>query len=848
MRKRTDLLLHWSSACIIFTLSALRAGAQPADTTAPVKTVAAETAYLNGIANEGSMGRRYRLEWSIPVQAPVANLSQLHGGLVPMKTSNTGSAATSLQLHAADGSLFALRSLPIALDKQLPEIYQNSIISGFAADLGSAFHPYAPLTIAPLAKAAGLPAAQTELVYLPQQTALGPLASGLYYLHHQPFSLNADTLFETVSTQRLLQLIDSSGNFRVNETEYLRSRLLDMFLGIGLRRAADWQWIAKEQGGVTYYRPYTESYETAYGLFEGNFMKIARVAAKPKGLVSFEAKMPDVIKLNDLSLNFDHRFTSSLSRSDWETIARQLQQALNDDVLITALQQIPAAALAISGRELLVKLKSRREQLVSYALNYYQLLSREVNVAATEANDHVTITGNENGQLAIGVGAQQNAADTSAYFYNRVFDRSETRSVNVYGRGGVDHFVVNKEAGRKIKVRVIGGPDEDSLISDDRSGIHYYDTRTVRPLRSRQVRLHLRNNTSVHRYDWEDLAFNRRGLSPVLFYNNNDRIYAGLAYQWMKVGWRKQPFAQQHKLQLNYSILQGGVSAGYEGIFNQLIGQWNGLIGLEYDAVRWTNFFGIGNETPPQVADNNFHRMRTSIFNSNIGLFRNFGKGHSFGVNGVYQTVKIRNDQDRYIAKFMSASDPKLFETHQFAGGRATYTFESLDHELLPHRGLMLQGSATYLKNLKEQERETMNYDGNLQFFVPLGRRLVWSTLGGIRAATGDPEFYQLATVGGGPTLRGYRRERFWGKTAAYAQNELQYLIPYRSYWFNGTIGFFGMFDAGRIWQPGENSNKLHRGFGGGLILSPFHKVRVSVAYAKSPERGMLHIGLRGNL
>ena len=60
--------------------------------------------------------------------------------------------------------------------------------------------------------------------------------------------------------------------------------------------------------------------------------------------------------------------------------------------------------------------------------------------------------------------------------------------------------------------------------------------------------------------------------------------------------------------------------------------------------------------------------------------------------------------------------------------------------------------------------------------------------------------------------------------------------------------GFFGLFDAGRIWQPGETSDLLHKSVGAGLIISPYHKLRVSLAFAKSEERGMIHVGLRGSL
>jgi hemolysin activation/secretion protein len=189
-----------------------------------------------------------------------------------------------------------------------------------------------------------------------------------------------------------------------------------------------------------------------------------------------------------------------------------------------------------------------------------------------------------------------------------------------------------------------------------------------------------------------------------------------------------------------------------------------------------------------------------------------------------------------------------LFRTHQFAGARATYNYQQLNNELVPSKGLLLNGSVAYTKNLTLPDKQVMTYGSSVQAFVPLAKKWVWSSLGGIMAVTGQPEFYQLATVGGGATIRGFRRERFWGKTAFYSQNELQYLFPFRSYWFNGPMGVFGLMDAGRIWHPGEVSDKWHKSFGAGLILVPFNKIRVMLAYARSEERGMIHVGFRGRL
>jgi hemolysin activation/secretion protein len=105
----------------------------------------------------------------------------------------------------------------------------------------------------------------------------------------------------------------------------------------------------------------------------------------------------------------------------------------------------------------------------------------------------------------------------------------------------------------------------------------------------------------------------------------------------------------------------------------------------------------------------------------------------------------------------------------------------------------------------------------------------------------GTPEFYQLNVIGGGQTLRGYRRFRFYGKTIFYAQNEIQWIRPVRGNLFNGKAGLLALTDLGRVWYPGEKSNKLHIAFGAGFILSPFNKISVAATYARSKEDGTVN-------
>ena len=115
---------------------------------------------------------------------------------------------------------------------------------------------------------------------------------------------------------------------------------------------------------------------------------------------------------------------------------------------------------------------------------------------------------------------------------------------------------------------------------------------------------------------------------------------------------------------------------------------------------------------------------------------------------------------------------------------------------------------------------------------------------GGGAFLSGDPQFYQYNRIGGSNTLRGHQRDRFYGNSTAFNQNELRFITNVRSHLFNGKFGVFGLYDQGKVWLKGQNSNKQHWAYGGGIILSPFNRISVSVAYAVSEEDSNVHIGI----
>ena len=108
-------------------------------------------------------------------------------------------------------------------------------------------------------------------------------------------------------------------------------------------------------------------------------------------------------------------------------------------------------------------------------------------------------------------------------------------------------------------------------------------------------------------------------------------------------------------------------------------------------------------------------------------------------------------------------------------------------------------------------------------------------------AVSGTVPFHDLVYVGGETTVRGYAEQRFAGRRGAYANVELRFpagRLPF------ADVGLFGLADAGRVWTPGESSDRWHAAAGGGLWLAWQHRraTTLSIAAARSPERTAVYV------
>jgi hypothetical protein len=805
--------------------------------------------YKRGGLHTFFWGRHYRKEWSTPVTVKNFKLdTTAFGGLKPTETGG-GRQTKNLRLQAPNGRQYAIRSIDKDYGKALPEEAQGTFIESIVKDQMSVAHPYAGSTITPLAEAAKVYTTDPQIVFVGDDAALGEFkeefANNLYSFEDRPTGKNAKfyKAEDVLDTEVFLEKMLESNKNRVDQKAYARARLFDMLIGDWDRHEEQWKWAAFKENGITVYRPLPKDRDQVYAKFDGLLLKPLAGMAKLPYLQGFYDDIKDVEGFNLEARSLDIQFTNELTVDDWKAIATGMQSSVTDAVIESAIKLLPPEVYSISGEEIINKLKSRRDHLPDFAERYYSSLAKAVDIPATKDNELILVTGLDAAKIKVTLlDLNKDGSFSSSPFYTRTFLPSETKEIRIYGIDGNDKFTATETAGRDITIRLIGGPAKDSYeIPNSFSGkVRVYDNND-NAFTADGAKLYLSSDTSVHKFDRKIFKPDDVGIKPKIGYNNDDKLFIGLGYRIRRQGWRVTPYRSSNEIWIKYSILQKASSIGYDGIFNKAIGDWNIGLSAVYDAVRDAHFLGIGNNTVKVLEDRNFYRYRNKEVNASLSLFKTFNKYHTVTFFGFYQMVRLLEDNDRFIALYTTVAHPtSAVASDNFAGGKIEYDFTHVNNKLYPNKGIRFNTAAEFTQNL-QNTNSIKRLTGLFGFYVPVGP-LTLAVKTGAATLWGEPEFYQLNKLGGGPTLRGYSRFRFYGKTSFFNQNELQWNFNVKTYLFSGKIGLIALFDNGRVWIPGETSTLWHTAIGGGLMLAPFNKVAVTILYGVSKEDSRISV------
>jgi hypothetical protein len=801
------------------------------------------------------LGDHYRKEWATAVEVEVFNFDTTAGGLTPSKLGG-GKQTKSLRLEGANGKEYVLRSVNKDPSKALPPEFRGTFANDVLQDQISSSHPYAPLVVAELAKAAEIYTITPKIVYVPNTPRLGEfqkeLGNTLCLFEERPVGDQEDNpeydfSGKVVTSEKMLEKIFGDNDHRMDEKFFLRNRLFDMVIGDWDRHEDQWLWATfKTDSGQTIYKAIPRDRDQAFPKLDGLVPKIAARKWAVRKTQSFENTIRDINGFNMNGISLDKNFTIGLSLSDWMNMVDSIQLALTDAKIEEAFKTLPPSVYDISASKLITTLKKRRNDLKKYIRTYYKFINKEVNIVGTEDTEFFEVTRLNRDSTRVVVYKINKNGERDNILVNKIFYTSETKEIRLYGLGGDDQFNVSGEVTRGTLVRIIGGNGLDrytdsSVVRGKANATRIYDSSGNVFSTAAETKKVYTSDTLIVNYNRKNFKYNKLVPKFTPGYNVDDGVYIGGGVIWTRQKFAKEPFGSTQAVAGNYAIATGAYNFWYQGLFKRAIGKWDLHLAGEVKAPNYVfNYFGLGNETKVIEKSMNYNRIRSEEYNALVGVSRTFRKIFTWDFSMGYQHIQIEKTPGRYINALVDSS---VFLPKQFGLAQVGYGIDNTDNPLYPTRGIRLQTIAGINQNLKDSERNFPYGHLTLAGFATAGNFTFAFRSGVSSIFSDDYEFFQANTLGGTTNLRGYRRTRFSGRTSLYENTEIRWKLANTNlYLIKGHIGLLGFFDGGRVWIPTEESNKWHWGYGGGFWILPYNKLAFTVTYGISEEDQLFNL------
>ena len=401
-------------------------------------------------------GSNYREIWAEPVAMPVF---YLRGSGFTIKELGGGMQTKSLQLFDRSNREWVLRSVDKDASGAIPKKLRYPIVVNFVQDQISAAHPYAPLVVDYLARAANIIAPKPKLYFVADDETFGEyrkiFANTVCFLEQrEPTPDNT----ETENTEKVMEEIMEENDHLVLQEMVLRARLLDMLIGDWDRHAEQWRWGTINSGSEKYFYAIPRDRDQAFFRTNGLLPGFIRLFAM-KHINGFKKESRKLKNLNFKSWRFDKTFLNELDAATWERVAKEFQLKLTDDVIDAAVKKLPKEIYAINGAMLQERLKNRRNTLPENVMKYYKFISNTVDISGTDEEELFEIKNQDKNLTVTVFRIKNNKPDRK--IYERAFNPDDTRFINLEGFGGNDYFRVLENASSEIKIKISGGKGKD---------------------------------------------------------------------------------------------------------------------------------------------------------------------------------------------------------------------------------------------------------------------------------------------------------------------------------------------------------------------------------------------------
>jgi hypothetical protein len=823
-------------------------------------------------------GERYRKLFSTEVTVPTVNLDTLFGGLSPVRKGG-GHQSSSLRFINNEGQEYIMRALrKDALlyiqsvgfkDQYVKEEFKNTKTEGLILDVFTGDHPYTPFIVGDLSDAIGIYHTNPKLYYVPKQNAIGrfndEFGDALYMIEERTAVGHGDKASfgyanEMISSHDMMDKLKKNENHKVDESTYVRARLFDMLLGDWDRHQDQWRWAVFEENGKTIYKPVPRDRDQAFSIMNDGFaLGLATLLAAPSRVLnSYEEDIRDVQWSNLNPYILDVAIIQESGKAVWDEQADFIVSHITDEVIEDAFAKLPDEVKDENVEDIKRKLKGRRANLHKISDAYYKVVNKYSVIRGTDEDDWFEIERLPEGRTKV-TGYSIKKGEKGSVFYERTYESGSTKEIWLYGLDDDDYFHVAGKGDHPITLRMVGGSNNDSYEVENGQKTHIYDFKSKpNTLITKKGKQHIRDDYENNNYDYRKPKYNVNAILPLLGVNPDDGFKIGIIGTHTTYGFERNPFTSTNRVSAAIYTSTGGFDLGYRGEFAHVVGKWNLAINGFFTSPNYSiNFFGYGNSTPnPNVDDEdsfnmNYNRVKIATLGGSAGLVWHGENNGEFSVGVNYKSFELEQTEGRFINLFSDFIPQE--ERNRFIGAEAIYSYINSDNPAFPALGMEAVLQTGITSNLENSN--TFGYlipTLGIAYKISSNGHLVLATKSKAHLIFGDDfEFYQAASIGGDDGLRGYRNQRFTGKSSFLQTSDLRYNFKrYKTGLIPLEVGIFGGFDVGRIWvddnlvlDPAYNENRWNTSIGGGVFVNGVDLITANLGLFNSDDGLRFYFG-----
>src|SRR5690554_1453260 len=248
---------------------------------------------------------------------------------------------------------------------------------------------------------------------------------------------------------------------QVDQKAMLRARLFDMLIGDWDRHQDQWRWSEYQDGKDKFYKPIPRDRDQSFAKNDGALIQLLLNIPAARHIQHFDKKVKNrnFKWLNKSAYPLDMALISQADEQSWMNQAEFIQQHLTDQAIDEAFAKLPEVLQDAEAEEVKAKLRSRREELKLWAVKQYQNLQKTVVITGTDKKERFEIIRLPEGKTQ--VKTYRIKRESEELIHNKIYSKELTNEIWVYGLDNNDVFQVKGESDRYIKLRLIGGQNND---------------------------------------------------------------------------------------------------------------------------------------------------------------------------------------------------------------------------------------------------------------------------------------------------------------------------------------------------------------------------------------------------